>query len=149
MNVFAVTLPMPPSANNMFATFNGRRIISRDYKAWRSEASFIIASAWRQQGQPRFDKHLALTIHIGLNYKGDISNRIKGVEDAIKESIPDFPDDRWIDRIEIERVPGIVGARVLVQQASAPVHAEEARPIGEIIEPIVARVLRQSPGEAA
>jgi len=139
MNSFAVSLPMPPSANNMFATYNGRRIISREYKAWRSEAGFIIANAWKQQGSPKFAKHLTLTIHIGLNYKGDISNRIKGIEDAIGESIPDFPDDRWIDRIEIERVPGIDGARVLIQQAVAP--CGEAVPIGDLARPIVERVV--------
>lgn len=144
MNVFAITLPMPPSANNMFATVTikgkERRIVSREYKAWRQEAGSVISNAWRSQGKPKFDKHLSLTIHIGLNYNGDISNRIKGVEDAIKESIPDFPDDRWIDRIEIERVPGIVGARVMVQQAQPPRH-EIARPIGEIIKPIISNAI--------
>src|SRR4051812_3679686 len=34
MNSFAFTVSMPPSSNNMFATYNGRRIPSREYKAW-------------------------------------------------------------------------------------------------------------------
>ncbi|MDH7638941.1 RusA family crossover junction endodeoxyribonuclease [Sphingomonas oryzagri] len=123
MNSFACTLPMPPSVNNMFATYNGRRIISREYKAWRLLAGKKIGEAWLSQGQPTFDRHLSLTIHIGLNYKGDISNRIKGIEDALGESIPGFPDDRYIERIEIERVREIEGARILVQQM-APRAAE-------------------------
>jgi len=145
MNVFAVSLPMPPSSNHLFATYNGRRIISREYKAWRTEAGFIIGNAWRSQGSPRFDKHLSLTIHIGLNYRGDISNRIKAIEDALGESIPEFPDDRWIDKLEVERTPGIEGARVLVLQSIAPV--ADARPIGEIVRPIVEATARKVFGQ--
>lgn len=132
MNFFAVTLPMPPSVNNMFATFNGRRIISREYKAWRAVVGGVILQAWTQQGRPKFERHLALTVHIGLGYRGDISNRLKAIEDALGESIPGFPDDRYIERIEIERVTGIDGARVMVQQCAKP-RLCEAVPIGELI----------------
>lgn len=145
MNCFAVTLPMPPSTNNMFATVlvkgKPRRIISREYKAWRLDASGEIFTAWTAQGKPAFGPHLLLTIHIGLDYRGDISNRIKAIEDSLGESIPDFPDDRYIERIEIERVPGINGAHVHVMQCAKPKALDEARPIGEIIKPIVARIV--------
>jgi hypothetical protein len=30
---YHATLPTPPSANHLFATYNGRRIPTRDYKA--------------------------------------------------------------------------------------------------------------------
>lgn len=34
----SLTLPWPPALNNLFATFNNRRIPSRRYKAWLAEA---------------------------------------------------------------------------------------------------------------
>lgn len=34
-----LTLPWPPAVNNLFATFNNRRIPSRRYKAWLAEAA--------------------------------------------------------------------------------------------------------------
>lgn len=120
MNVFAFTVPMPPSTNNLFATYNGRRIISRDYKAWRQIANVSIKQAWIAQGKPIFDHHMALTIHVGLDYRGDISNRIKAIEDSIGEAVEGFPNDRYIDRVEIERVPDLDGARVLVTQLAPP-----------------------------
>lgn len=118
MNSFAFSVPMPPSANNMFATFNGRRIPSREYKAWRASASDQVALDWRRSGSPKFERHLSLTVHLGLNYKGDIDNRLKPILDMIGKAIPDFPDDRYIDRVAVERVPGIDGARVLIMQAA-------------------------------
>jgi hypothetical protein len=120
VNAFSFSLSMPPSSNNMFATYNGRRIISREYKTWRAAAEAAIAEAWTKQGSPRFDRHMQLSVAIGLNYCGDISNRIKAIEDAIGRSIEGFPDDRYYDRVEIERVPGLDGARVLVTQLAPP-----------------------------
>jgi hypothetical protein len=144
VNVFAVSLPMPPSANNMFATDfkTKRRFITRDYAEWKKAAAFVLSNGWKAQGQPSFTAHLALTIHLGLNYRGDISGRVKAIEDLLVQTIPGFPDDRWIDRIEIERVPGISGARILVQQATKP--ADDARPIGEIIKPVVAAFIAKA-----
>lgn len=139
MNVFAITLPLPPSDNNAFRNVSGvGRVKTGEYRAWRKGAAMMIRAAWKAQGSPAFDKHLTLTIHMGLDYRGDIRGRIKGIEDALVEAIPGFPDDRYIDKLDVERVPGIDGARILVQQASRP--TGEARPIGEIIKPIIARI---------
>lgn len=122
MNSFAFSISMPPSANNMFATViikgKVRQIISRDYKAWKKGEAEKLVASWRAAGAPAFDRHLALTIHLGLNYKGDIDNRVKPITDLLR-AIPDFPDDRWIDRISVERVPGLNGARVLIMQGGA------------------------------
>lgn len=140
MNVFAFSCSMPPSTNNLFATVRvggkERRIPSREYKAWRELEKVNVRTQWERQGSPTFEPHMLLTIHLGLNYKGDISNRIKAIEDLIGEAIDGFPNDRWIDKIDVERVPGMVGARCMVMQMAPP----EARSIGEIIAPIVADV---------
>jgi hypothetical protein len=115
---------MPPSTNGLFATVTikgkPRRIITREYKAWRAIAKAAVEKAWIDQGRPSFERHMQLTIHIGLNYIGDISNRIKAIEDSLSEAIPGLPDDRYYDRVEIERVPGMIGARVMVMQLAPP-----------------------------
>ncbi|RVT93716.1 hypothetical protein [Sphingomonas crocodyli] len=140
MNVFAVTLPMPPALSALTNNVPKRgRVKSKPYKAWQEGASAVLRAAWRAQGSPKFEPHLIVTYHLGLNYTGDIANREKALTDLLVQTIPNFPDDRWIDRMEIERVPGIDGARVLVQQAAKP--TGEARPIGEIIKPIVADII--------
>lgn len=136
MNMLAFSLPMPPSTNSLFATDfrTKRRFMSKEYSAWRTEAVGLINLAWQQNGHPSFLRHMSLTIHVGLNYAGDIANRIKAVEDAICEAIPDFPNDRYFDVVTIERVPGLNGARVLVGQLAPP----SARSIGEILDPMMA-----------
>ena len=122
MNSFAFSVSMPPSANNMFATVvikgKVRQIISRDYKAWKATEAHRLVQKWQAAGSPRFAKHLALTIHLGLSYRGDIDNRVKPITDLLR-AIPEFPDDRWIDKIAVERVQDIVGARVLIIQGRA------------------------------
>lgn len=38
-----ISLPWPPALNNLFATFNNRRIPSRRYKAWLAEAASALS----------------------------------------------------------------------------------------------------------
>lgn len=128
-------LPMPPSVNNMYATFNGRRIPSREFKAWKADAAEKLGSQYARMGSPSVHRPVALTIRLGLNYRGDISNRVKAVEDLLVDTL-DMPNDRYIDRLLVERDQSIEGAVVTVEGS----YAGEARPIGEIIKPIVARI---------
>ncbi len=120
MNVLAFSIPMPPSANSLFATDfkTKRRFMSKQYKAWRDAASVQLKADWQRTGSPKFERHLSLTVHLGLNYASDIDNRLKPLMDLLAKSIPDFPDDRYVDRISIERVKGITDARVLILQGS-------------------------------
>lgn len=122
MNCFAFSVPMPPSSNAMFATDfkTKRRFITKDYAAWRRSAAGAVNEAWKKQGSPKFERGLSLTIHLGLNYQSDIDNRIKPLLDLLDKSIPDFPNDRYIERIEIERASDVTGARVLVMQLQPP-----------------------------
>lgn len=128
-------LPMPPSVNNMYATFNGRRIPSREFKAWKASAADALARQYAAYGAPAIHRPVALSIRLGLNYRGDISNRIKAVEDLLTDGI-DMPNDRYIERITVERDQSIEGAVVTVEGS----YAGEARPIGEIIKPIMQRL---------
>jgi Holliday junction resolvase RusA-like endonuclease len=117
MNSFAFSLSMPPSANMMFATDfkTKRRFVSKEYKAWKALEGPQLTNNWRRAGSPKFVRPIMLTIHLGLNYQSDVDNRIKPILDLLS-AIPDFPNDRYIDRLEVERIPEIQGARVFIMQ---------------------------------
>lgn len=99
-------LPMPPSSNNLFATITQkgkvRRITTRDYKAWRELAGDCLMAQYTRYGAPAIHKPIELRIRLNLDHKGDIANREKAITDLLVEHL-DMPDDRWIDRIVIER----------------------------------------------
>ena len=112
--IFTADLPMPPSANNMFATYNGRRIISRAYKAWRKEAGASVLEQWQAADQPTIGKPYSVYIQLNLNHQSDIANREKAITDLLVKEIPGFPGDQWVNRMLIERNRQIEGARVEV-----------------------------------
>jgi crossover junction endodeoxyribonuclease RusA len=51
-------LPFPPAVNNLFATFNNRRIRTRRYEAWLSEAGAQLMA----QNPPRITGPFRVTI---------------------------------------------------------------------------------------
>lgn len=112
--IFAVRLPMPPSTNNMFVNVPKRgRASSEEYRDWKQSARRIVMRAWEAAARPKIGKPYKVKISLGLNRSGDIANREKALTDILVSTIPDFPDDRWIDHITIERRGGIPGAAVI------------------------------------
>lgn len=113
-----ITMPLPPSLNNAFATVTikgkSRRIISREYKAWKLAATGIVIDQWQAQGQPKFSKPFALHYRFNIDHKSDIGNREKCATDLLVAVIPGFPGDQWCDRITIDRDRTIDGAVVEV-----------------------------------
>lgn len=109
-------LPLPPSLNNMFATFNGRRIPSREYKAWKADAGPKVMEQWIQQDQALPERHYALHYRVNIDHKSDIGNREKAATDLLVSTIPGFPGDQWCDQISIMRDRTIEGAIVEVMQ---------------------------------
>jgi Holliday junction resolvase RusA-like endonuclease len=79
-----IELPIPPSTNNLFATYRGRRIKSREYLAWIKEADLMLLM---QRVKP-VPSPVSITIRItggeGWTKGRDISNSIKAVEDLLK-----------------------------------------------------------------
>lgn len=101
-----VTLPLPPTTNNLFFNLKGRggRAKSQAYKQWLKDAQPLILAAYREAGSPVFaDKQrMALHLRVGVGYRSDIENRCKAVADALCAFLP-IPDDRYTDRVVIER----------------------------------------------
>ena len=130
-------LPMPPSVNACFATDfrTKRRFASKAYTAWKAAAGERLMQQYNAYGAPAVHRPIALRIRLGLNYQSDIGNREKPLTDLLVAKL-DMADDRYIERIVIERDQSITGALVTVEGS----YAGEARPIGEIIKPIMARL---------
>lgn len=115
---FCVDLPIPPSVNELTVNLKGGgRAKSVKYKAWLEEARWHVMTAWRAAGKPVWPKDEPLSIRMELGLEGrtrDAGNCNKAIEDLLVKNLP-IPDDRWNDRILIERredIPGI--ARVTV-----------------------------------
>lgn len=130
-------LPMPPSVNACFATDfkTKRRFASKAYVVWKKAAADKLGQQYAAYGAPTIHKPIALTIRLGLNYQSDIANREKPLTDLLVANL-DMADDRYIERIVIERDQSITGAIVTVEGS----YVGEARPIGVIIQPIMARL---------
>lgn len=113
--MLTLSLPLPPSLNNMFATFNGRRIMSREYKAWKAVAGPKAVEQWEEQGKVLPPKGYSLHYRFNIDHKSDIGNREKAATDLLVAVIPGFPDDQWCNEITIKRDRGIDGCIVEVR----------------------------------
>ena len=100
-----VTLPLPPSTNNLYINLKrGGRAKSAAYKQWLLGAKEACEAAWITSGCPVYpDKaRMRLTARVGVNYRRDISNALKPVEDALCAFLP-IPDDRYNNEIAATR----------------------------------------------
>lgn len=109
-------LPMPPSVNALFATDwrTKRRFATKAYTTWQKAAGEALGAQYAAYGSPAVHKPVALRIRLGLNYQSDIANREKALTDLLVATL-DMPDDRYIERIVIERDQAVTGAVVEIE----------------------------------
>lgn len=106
-----VTLPLPPSTNNLFFNLKtGGRAKTQVYKDWQRIAKSELAAAYAMCGSPKWHEKqpMRLKLRVGANYTRDLSNCVKPVEDALCAFLP-VPDDRYNDHVEIVRDKTIEG----------------------------------------
>lgn len=105
-----VTIPLPPSANALFANAKRGRVKTGAYKAWLEEAGWHLVRAWTALGKPVWNEDprpMRLEIAAGLRSRTrDLSNTCKAIEDALVKYLP-VPDDRWNDCIVMMRSPSV------------------------------------------
>lgn len=78
------TIPMPPSTNALFATVKGRRIKTRTYKAWITEAGWMVLQQ-RQAGKTWVTGDCVVSIIAGpRNRRADLDNKVKACLDLLK-----------------------------------------------------------------
>jgi hypothetical protein len=118
-----IELPLPPSANALFANAAKGRVRTKEYNAWLNEARWHVLTTWRNAGKPVAPDDVPMMVHlrVGLDArKRDAGNCLKAVEDVLVKELP-IPDDRWNDRILIERDPECEGfARVTIAVLNPP-----------------------------
>lgn len=130
-------LPMPPTANNLFVTDKRtmKRFPSPAYKAWKKAAGDVLGSQYAAYGAPAVHRPVRLSIKLGLNYQSDIANREKALTDLLVATL-DMPDDRYIERLEIERDQSIAGARVTIEGS----YPGDFQSFGEVAKRVVADI---------
>lgn len=99
-----LTIPVPPSLNNAYATVRGRRVLSSEGKTFKEAAAlWAQIGARRQRFKVEKGDRLSLTmlLHFKDGRRRDISNAVKLAEDAIAEALG-F-DDCAVDILHVER----------------------------------------------
>jgi Holliday junction resolvase RusA-like endonuclease len=77
--MLTITIPVPPSANNMFINVPKRgRVKSTEYRKWRDAAGWFIQS----QPHPKVPGKVNILIEVRRG-RGDIDNRVKPVLDLL------------------------------------------------------------------
>jgi len=99
--VATLILPLPPSINSYFATFQGRRIISKEGRGFKKFiADYCMVTRVPKFGSSRLS--LCMSVHPRDKRRNDLSNRIKALEDALVQAgIMD--DDSQIDFLQVQR----------------------------------------------
>lgn len=106
---FTVTLPLPPSANNLFLTRGNRRARSPEYNAWIEAARWTLHC---EKLQPVTGPY-AFLLALPYLMPGDCSNRLKAPEDLlVKEGLT--PDDRHADLVMAHRSNAVSGVACIV-----------------------------------
>ena len=96
-----IMLPAPPSVNNLFVHVGrGKRARSKVYEAWINEARIIYADYGFSK--PLGLKACWIEITANLNFKRDLSNILKPMEDLLQR-FDEIIDDRYVERIELTR----------------------------------------------
>lgn len=109
-----LTLPYPPSVNNLYATFRGRRIVSREGKAFKLRADSIARAA----GLRLLDGDISVAVDVYRPRKaGDLDGRLKCVLDCLTGIA--WHDDKQITHIEARRFDDKLNPRVVVRIRAA------------------------------
>jgi crossover junction endodeoxyribonuclease RusA len=107
MNQLKLILPYPPSVNNLYATFRGRRITSAKGRKFKAD----IAVLARQQGARLLSGDLSVTFRVFRPIRrGDLDNRLKISQDALKGVC--FADDKQIIEIHAFRFDDATNPRI-------------------------------------
>lgn len=98
---------MGPSVNQMYrkAHANSKfgKTLSPEFKQWTAIVAPLLMRYWREQEQPIVSQPWALYLRLGLNNRSDIDGRCKAIIDMLPKTIPGWPDDRWMNRLVVER----------------------------------------------
>jgi Holliday junction resolvase RusA-like endonuclease len=105
---FLISIPAPPSANNLFAnSWRGGRHKTRAYRAWCQSAGWHVKLQKPEKVSGKYKLFLTLP-----KIRGDASNRLKAVEDLLV-SLGLIDDDRHCVSVTAIIDPEIKGHAVI------------------------------------
>jgi crossover junction endodeoxyribonuclease RusA len=121
--LLCLRLPWPPSINNYYATFLGRRIVSREGRTYRKLINTYVGLARVTTRHERLG--LLILAYPPDKRKRDLDNLLKPLLDAL-QSGGAFLDDSQIDDLRIKRMPICKGGKIEVNIESCEAQENEA-----------------------
>jgi Holliday junction resolvase RusA-like endonuclease len=96
---WSVQLPLPPSANHLFATVGNRRVKTKEYRAWIAAS---LAALVELRKPKSFPVEVRVTVFGAVNPDRDLDNFLKPTIDLLKTG-GIIPDDRirYVTRVNI------------------------------------------------
>lgn len=109
--MISIDLPFPPSTNNAYATFQGRRILSTKGREYHVRVAERVILA----GSPRIEGRLAVWLHIHPPDRRarDIANFEKLCIDGLAKAGV-FDNDNQIDDLRLSRLDIVPGGKIRV-----------------------------------
>jgi len=103
-------LPYPPSVNRYYRTYQGRMLISREGRQYRSDVQLALL------GSPTVAGRCSVEIHVWPpdRRKRDLDNVLKATLDAL-EHAGAIEDDGLIDELRIVREEPLPAGRLVVE----------------------------------
>lgn len=106
---FTITLPLPPSTNNLFKAVGRGRAKSQDYTRWIEAAGWAL----KQERLSPVTGPFAFLLALPRSMPGDCSNRIKAPEDLlVAHGLT--PDDHYADLVMAHRSNAVAGKACIV-----------------------------------
>lgn len=103
------TLPYPPSANNLYATVRGRRVLTAQGRRFKATAATTALAA----GMRPMTGEVQVRIDVYRPRRaGDLDNTLKSILDSLKGVA--WADDSQVKRIDAERFEDKANPRAVV-----------------------------------
>jgi len=100
MTVLAFSLPVPPSTNNLYVNARGKRVKSKQYADWITDAGWAAKTA--VAGKERCKAPYLITYEVPTDKRRDLDNYLKAANDLLVR-VGIIPDDSLIDSLSISR----------------------------------------------
>lgn len=91
--VFMAMVEAPPSSNNMYVNTPTGRVLTADARSWKTATGLRLTAAARDVVCIR---HCKVTATFNIDHRSDISNRVKGLHDALRDAGV-IEDDRYVE----------------------------------------------------
>jgi len=111
--MITISLPLPPSVNQLYANVGRRRVKTKAARNWHKEASWLIKLEAKGR---RIDGPWAISVTLPRSMKGDPDNRLKAVLDAAVAS-GCVIDDRHCVAVNVVRTGATSAALVTLRAA--------------------------------